>query len=187
MRHKTIGRIVIASLLGSHVTAAVIAYRHIISDTWAEKVCLTCSATQCTVMMLTHVDVAQSYFITSLVCFLLQVTGIGFAVNITASMYTALAGVIAAIRRDIPTHRRNVIRMIGLAYGVFPTKYIWVVILAMSNMVRGEWVYPLSVCLSTVTGVVVTEWALLGKLSGKDMAHDKHADKNSTEMDAKIK
>lgn len=67
--------------------------------------------------------------------------------------------------------------MIGLAYGVFPTKYIWVVILAMSNAVHGEWVYPMSVWLSTITGVVVTEWALLGKLSVEDKAHDRSQSK----------
>lgn len=39
-RHKVIGRIVMASLLGSHITAATIAYRHILSDQWSEKVCL---------------------------------------------------------------------------------------------------------------------------------------------------
>ena len=139
-----------------------------------------------TVMLLAHAMFVQLHPISSLVCCFLQVTGFGFAANITASMYTALAGLTAAIKRDIPTHKKNVIRMIGLAYGVFPTKYVWVIILSMSNMVSGEWVYPLSVCLSTVTGALVTEWALLGKLSGKDMAYDRHADKSSMKADAKV-
>lgn len=110
----------------------------------------------------------------------LQATGFGFGLNIAASVYSLLAGLIAGIKRDIPTHKRHIIRMIGLAYGVFPTKYIWVLILAMSNTLRGEWVYPVSVWLSTVTGVLVTEWALLGKLSAEDKAHDRsHINKQS--------
>lgn len=100
--------------------------------------------------------------------------------NIAASSYSLLAGAWAAHIRDIPTHKKHVIRMIGTAYGVFPAKYIWVVILAMSNVVRGEWVYPLSIWLSTISGVMVTEWALLNKLSAKDEAHDRSHNKEHT-------
>ena len=82
--------------------------------------------------------------------------------------------VIAAKKKDIVTHRRNVIQMIGLAYGVFPFKYVWIVALAMTNLLAGDWLYGVSIYLSTITGVLVTNWALLGKLPAEDAAHDRH-------------
>ncbi len=102
-------------------------------------------------------------------------TGLGFSANIAASVYSLLAAALAAKRKDIAQHKRHVIRMLGLAYGVFPTKYIWVYILAMGDLVTGTWVYAIAIWLSAVTGVLVTEWAFLGKLAHADKAHDRQA------------
>ena len=67
--------------------------------------------------------------------------------------------------------------MVGLAYGVFPFKYVWIVILAMTNLLAGDWLYGVSIYLSTITGVLVTNWAFLGKLPAKDAAYDRHLGK----------
>lgn len=109
---------------------------------------------------------------------LLQAIGFSFSVNVTASIYSLIAALVAAKRRDIPTHRRHVIRMLGLAYGVFPTKYIWVGILTVSNVVSGTWAYATAVFLSAFTGVVVTDWAFGKHISAKDMAHDRSQGKS---------
>lgn len=113
----------------------------------------------------------------------MQATGLAFSLIITASLDSLFAALIAAKKRDIPTHRRHVIRMIGLAYGVFPFKYIWAVALTLSNVVSGTWLYSTSVFLSAITGVLVTEWAFQGQITPKDMAHDRVENLSATRMD----
>ena len=103
----------------------------------------------------------------------MQATGLGFAVNIAFSLFSLTMGVVAAKQKDIATHRRHVIRMIGLAYGVFPFKYVWLTLLSMTDVITGEWTYAASVWLSSITGVLVTEWAFLGALPAEDTARDK--------------
>ena len=90
-----------------------------------------------------------------------QVTGLGFGVQITAVLYSLVAGYRAALRRDIRKHQQHVIRMIGLAYGVFPFKQIFTA-LPFLNYMPGEWTYATSVWLSSITGMILTERALLG-------------------------
>lgn len=55
----------------------------------------------------------------------LQVTGLGFAAQIAMVLYNAAAGYMAARRRDIVMHRRCMVRMAGLAYGVLPFKQLF--------------------------------------------------------------
>ena len=114
-------------------------------------------------------------------CAYAQVTGLGFSLNITASVYNLAMGVIAAKSKDFTTHRRHVVQMVGLAYGVFPFKYIWILILAVTSVLSGDWLYGVSIWLSTVTGVLVTNWAFLGKLPAKDAAHDRNRYKTVAE------
>ena len=52
----------------------------------------------------------------------MQVSGAGFAALIVAAAYNLGAGYAAARRRDIAQHQRCMVRMVGLAYGVFPFK-----------------------------------------------------------------
>ena len=112
-------------------------------------------------------------FLGKCVLVFLQAIGCSFSVHIVASIYSLIAALAAAKRRDIPTHRRHVIRMLGLAYGIFPTKYIWVGVLAISNVVSGTWAYATAIALSAITGVVVTDWAFGEHISPKDMAYDR--------------
>lgn len=91
----------------------------------------------------------------------MQATGLGFAVNIAFSLFSLTMGVVAAKQKDIATHRRHVIRMIGLAYGVFSFKYVWLTLLSMTAVITGECTYAASVWLSSITSVLVTEWAFL--------------------------
>ena len=98
----------------------------------------------------------------------LQATGLGFVANIAFSIYSLTMGVVAAKQKDIPAHRRHVIRMIGVAYGVFPFKYLWLTLLGMTDVITGTWVYAASIWLSSITGVLVSEWAFLGALPAED-------------------
>lgn len=103
----------------------------------------------------------------------MQATGLGFVANISLSVFSLFKGVIAAKQKDIPTHRQHVIRMIGLAYGVFPFKYLWLTLLSTTDVISGEWTYAASVWLSCITGVLVTERAFLGALPAEDAAKDR--------------
>lgn len=101
----------------------------------------------------------------------MQATGLGFAVSISFSLYNLIMGVVAAKKHDIPAHRRHVIRMIGVAYGVFPFKYVWLVLLGMTNVLTGTWAYAASIWLSSLTGVLVSDWAFSsGALPTEDTA-----------------
>ena len=100
----------------------------------------------------------------------MQATGLGFMAGIAFSLYSLTMGVVAAKNKDIPAHRRHVLRMIGVAYGVFPFKYMWLTLLGMTNVITGHWVYAASVWLSSITGVLVTEWAFSGALPDEDAA-----------------
>lgn len=102
-----------------------------------------------------------------------QATGLAFAANISLSVYSLVMGVIAAKQKDIPTHRQHVIRMIGLAYGVFPFKYLWLTLLSTTDVISGEWTYAVSIWLACITGVLVTEKAFLGALPKQDAAKDR--------------
>lgn len=53
-RHKIIGKIVMASLLGAYATASVIALGLLGSDEWAEKVLPNCSCQNASVLHCTH-------------------------------------------------------------------------------------------------------------------------------------
>ena len=98
----------------------------------------------------------------------MQATGLGFAASITFSLYSLTMGVVAAKKKDIPVHRKHVIRMIGVAYGVFPFKYLWLTLLGLNNVITGQWAYAASIWLSSITGVLVSEWAFLGALPAED-------------------
>lgn len=98
----------------------------------------------------------------------MQATGLGFAASIAFSLYSLTMGVVAAKKKDIPAHRKHVIRMIGVAYGVFPFKYLWLTLLGLNNVITGQWAYAASIWLSSITGVLVSEWAFLGALPPED-------------------
>lgn len=80
----------------------------------------------------------------------MQVSGAGFAALIAAAGYNLAAGYAAARRRDIAAHQRCMVRMVGLAYGVFPFKHIYVVL--ASFLLPGHWAYAAAVWLSSPTG-----------------------------------
>jgi uncharacterized membrane protein YozB (DUF420 family) len=78
------------------------------------------------------------------------VSGAGFAALIAAAGCNLAAGYVAARRRDIATHQRCMIRMVGLAYGVFPFKHLYVVLASL--LLPGHWAYAAAVWLSSPTG-----------------------------------
>ena len=82
--------------------------------------------------------------------FAVQVSGAGFAALIAAAGYNLAAGYAAARRRDIAAHQRCMVRMVGLAYGVFPFKHLYVVL--ASFFLPGHWAYAAAVWLSSPTG-----------------------------------
>ena len=118
----------------------------------------------------------------------MQATGLGFAANITFSIYSLTMGVIAAKQKDIPTHRRHVIRMIGVAYGVFPFKYLWLALLGMTDVITGTGLSAASIWLSSITGVLVSEWAFTGALPAKDAvkAKELQAAAGDTQLSGKV-
>ncbi|KAL3139554.1 hypothetical protein ABBQ38_003875 [Trebouxia sp. C0009 RCD-2024] len=147
-RHKVIGKVVMACMLGTYATASVITAGHLGSEDWAEKA-----------------------------------TGLGFALAISFSLYNLIMGVVAAKKKDIPAHRRHVARMIGVAYGVFPFKYLWLVLLGMTNVLTGQWAYAASIWLSSITGVVVSDWAFSsGALPAEDATKAKELQAPTSNM-----
>ena len=112
-----------------------------------------------------------------------QATGLGFALAISFSLYNLIMGVVAAKKKDIPAHRQHVIRMIGVAYGVFPFKYLWLVLLGMTNVLTGQWAYAASIWLSAITGVVVSDWAFSsGALPAEDATKAKQLQAPASNM-----
>ena len=85
----------------------------------------------------------------------MQVSGAGFAALIAAAGYNLAAGYAAARRRDIAAHQRCMVRMVGLAYGVFPFKHIYVVL--ASFLLPGHWAYAAAVWLSSPTGELASQ------------------------------
>jgi hypothetical protein len=82
-----------------------------------------------------------------------QVSGAGFAALIATAGYNLAAGYAAAKRRDIATHQRCMVRMVGGAYGVFPFKQIFVVL--SSFVLPGHWAYAAGVWLSWPIGAML--------------------------------
>ncbi|CAL8465920.1 g5456 [Coccomyxa elongata] len=85
-----------------------------------------------------------------------KVTGLGFAAQIATVLYNAMIGFMAARRRNIVMHRRCMIRMVGLAYGVLPFKQLFAAFPPL-NYLPGQSTYAAAVWLSSPVGMFLTE------------------------------
>ena len=63
-----------------------------------------------------------------------QAAGLGFAAQIAANLWSISASYAAARRMDIAAHRRCMVRMAGLAYGVLPFKQNCVAIFSLNGL-----------------------------------------------------
>lgn len=173
-RHRIIGRLALLNMAGALASAAAFAVEHLRSDSLAEQVTETAPMElpqhPVTVICSQNSRPAVSYLI-GLTTILsacsefsslndsrqidqtlphAQVSGAGFAALIAAAGYNLAAGYAAARRRDIAAHQRCMVRMVGLAYGVFPFKHIYVVLASL--LLPGHWAYAAAVWLSSPTG-----------------------------------
>ena len=92
---------------------------------------------------------------------MVQITGLGYLAMYSSAAYFLATGVQAARRKQIQQHQLNMIRLVGLSWGVSPLGRL----LTISPPIiwfTGPWNNAAVVCLSWPLGICIAQKWLLG-------------------------